>query len=422
MWEINCPNCSQSLPETSLYCDQCSQPVGRRCDDCQGSNRASAVFCRHCGKPLSASPSAHPIARDLGSDLGLGRFRDPTEIPQVISPNSEHRHEVVPTDDTSQLETPTDLIDHHRHALEEYVGAWFDQEIREELEISIAEAAYHACLHASALYRLTGQERVLAGLREFSETDRLRLSRAASKYVEQLDIATPTEVMLRDDGLSIEALEELEDLLLKRAEMEHVIEIIKMLSQTLTEEQTDSFRSSLAMAIAEVAHFDDLLDERPDVKSVLGEPLRACQACFVVPVESAWFDSFGEPVTDFDFPAIPSDESFLAFTAASAVATNPPVASMMPSIALPPTVRSAPEAQFSLAAAVRGVAAKSVYLKTSESGIARALLLIVHDGIYQISMLDPVTSRNTNQWDGFEIVGVANNAEVARQTIRESEP
>lgn len=169
---------------------------------------------------------------------------------------------------------------------------WFDEEQRERVGISIPEAGYYLSLHVAFLYRFTGNERIVLGLQEWPQSDRLSLGQAVGEYLSGLTISCTAEQLLSSDVLEPEDLEQLEETLLIRDGAEAVLNLIQSTWSDLPDELMRTVPPTLAAARANLALYDQRMKARPDVVAVLGEALMAMEPHFVLPIERErewWF-------------------------------------------------------------------------------------------------------------------------------------
>ena len=387
--------------------------------------------------PTSLAPPASPSLAFPNSPThdDISSTFVPRDARQVIDDTADDRGSEVeepvdemvsdePADFTEDAGSVDDLVSHHMDELKHYVALWFDDAMRSESQVTLPEAGYSICMHAASLKRFTGNERVLSGLLEFDVSERLRIARATCDFMQHLGLDSTAESVLRDDLLDAEQLDQLEDSLIMRDEVDQTIKTVRAIGHDFSETQWETIRPQLAKVIADLAVFDQQLWERPDVLAVIGEPLETMASYFVDEAldESAWWLTLPGKLRDAE-PGLPSaaetagssTDGVIDDTGAEATPSGTVTRQLTPpspGMAIPE-----PPPSYTLAAATLQSDRQSVYLRASSPQPIRALLLMIRHWVYQIKMLSPQTSEQTDQWNQAELIGFYQSNEVARETI-----
>lgn len=60
-----CPKCQRSNPKGALFCQHCSEAIGRICPNCMTHYESKVAFCPSCGKSIDQAQKKSQLAQDL---------------------------------------------------------------------------------------------------------------------------------------------------------------------------------------------------------------------------------------------------------------------------------------------------------------------------------------------------------------------
>lgn len=401
-----CLDCPTRNLSNANFCDSCGSPLKRDCAHCGCHNRIAARVCRNCGVELKEQFQTEDT-NFKGTFSQVHRDAD-------VENDGLFEDVAFKASEGPSLElSEQSFRAYHSASLREYVQLWFDEELRHETDINAADAGYHVVLHAVQLFRFTAEAAVLAGLESWPLNERQLLMTAVGSYLGELTFTDTLRQLLVRDDLEPEDLEQLEDVLLARDGLEEVLRFLPQLAEGFSDSHHASFQQSLADATAHAAECDALLQGRPDVLSVLGEPLAALEEAFEQPVDqqrSWWFQLPKQLAQEYELRSWPSDVlgrlpqrgsnveepvGLVEELVRSPIASRPGTDVLREPSSLP---------MLALAAASETQSTKANYLSASQFPNFLWAVLSQASHFYQVLALHAETYERTSEWDGAKIV------------------